>query len=83
MTQISRLSGGSDEIELGFVEREAASTVIMEFTIHLHLGGLSLPNTVAILDRVGIAGPIDRPQLGTKSGFRTARRTRSSPNRTR
>jgi transposase-like protein len=54
MTEISRLSGGSDPIELDFVEREATSIEIMELAIHLHLGGLSLSNTVSILDRFGV-----------------------------
>jgi transposase-like protein len=54
MTEISRLSGGSDAIELDFVEREATSIEIMELAIHLHLGGLSLSNTVSILDRFGV-----------------------------
>ena len=54
MTEISRLTGGSDPIELDFVEREATSIEIMELAIHLHLGGLSLSNTVSILDRFGV-----------------------------
>ena len=54
MREISRLSGGSDPIELDFVEREATSIEMMELAIHLHLGGLSLSNTVSILDRFGV-----------------------------
>ena len=54
MHEISRLNGGSDAIELDFVEREATSIEIMELAIHLHLGGLSLSNTVSILDRFGV-----------------------------
>ena len=54
MTEITRLSGGSDAIELDFVEREATSIEMMELAIHLHLGGLSLSNTVSILDRFGV-----------------------------
>ena len=54
MTEISRLNCGSDAIELDFVEREATSIEIMELAIHLHLGGLSLSNTVSILDRFGV-----------------------------
>jgi transposase-like protein len=54
MTEISRLNGASDAIELDFVEREATSIEIMELAIHLHLGGLSLSNTVSILDRFGV-----------------------------
>jgi transposase-like protein len=55
MTEISRLNGGSDAIELDFVEREATSTEMMELAIHLHLGGLSLSNTVSILDKFEVA----------------------------
>jgi transposase-like protein len=54
MTEISRLTGGSDAIEVDFGEREATSIEIMELAIHLHLGGLSLSNTVSILDRFGV-----------------------------
>jgi transposase-like protein len=35
---------------LDFVEREATPTEIIELAIHLHLGGLSLSNTVSIHD---------------------------------
>ena len=54
MSEISRLNGGSDPIELDFVEREATSIEMMELVIHLHLGGLSLSNTVSIHDRFGV-----------------------------
>ena len=54
MHEINRLNGGSDAIELDFVEREATSTEMMELAIHFHLGGLSLSNTVSILDRFGV-----------------------------
>ena len=54
MDEIARLSGGSDAIELEFVEREATPTELMELAIHLHLGGLLLANTVAILDKFGV-----------------------------
>ena len=55
MTEISRLSGGSDAIELDFVEREATPTEIMELAVQLHLTGLSLSNTVSILDNFGVS----------------------------
>lgn len=55
MDETSRLSGGSDAIELDFVEREATPTEMMELAIHLHLGGLSLSNTVSILENVGVS----------------------------
>ena len=54
MTEISRLNSTSDAIELDFVQREATSIEIMDLAIHLHLGGLSLSNTVSILDRFGV-----------------------------
>ena len=54
MHEISRLSGGSDATELDFVEQEATSIEMMELAIHLHHGGLSLSNTVSILDRFGV-----------------------------
>jgi transposase-like protein len=54
MTEISRLSGGSDTIELEFVKREATPPELMGLAIHLHLGGLSLSNTVSILDKFGV-----------------------------
>ena len=54
MTEIIRLNGGMDPIELEFVEREATSIEIMELAIHLHRGGLSLTNTVSDLDRLGV-----------------------------
>ena len=34
MTEISRLTGGSDAIELDFVEREATSIELMELARH-------------------------------------------------
>ena len=55
MPEISRLSGGSDAIELEFVEREATPTELMELAIHLHLGGLSLSKTVSVLDSFGVS----------------------------
>ncbi|MFB6109915.1 MAG: hypothetical protein ABEJ60_03450 [Halodesulfurarchaeum sp.] len=55
MTEISRLNGGSDAIEVDFVEREATPTEMMELAIHLHLRGLSLSDTVSILDSFGIS----------------------------
>jgi len=55
MPEIARLSGGSDAIELEFVEREATPTELMELAIHPHLGGLSLSNTVSVLDSFGVS----------------------------
>jgi putative transposase len=54
MAEITRLSGGSDCIELAFVEREATPEPLMKLGIRLHLAGLSLSNTVSELDRFGV-----------------------------
>jgi len=48
------LNGSSDEIELGFVEREATPRLLMKLSIQLHLAGLSLSNTVSILELFGV-----------------------------
>lgn len=55
MPELSRLSGGSDAIELEFLEREATPTEIMQLGSHLYLGGLSLFKSVVILDRFGVS----------------------------
>ena len=55
MQEISRLSGSNNAIELDFVEREATPKEMMELAIDLHLGGLSLSNTVSVLDSLGIS----------------------------
>lgn len=54
MAELTRLSGGSDCIELGFVKREATPELLMKLGIRLHSAGLSLSNTVAELDRFGV-----------------------------
>ena len=54
MLEIARLNGGSDCFELGFVEREATPKSAMKLGIRLHLAGLSLSDTVSILDRLGV-----------------------------
>ncbi len=54
MLEIDRLNGDSDRIELGFVEREATPEPAMKLGIRLHLAGLSLSNTISILDRLGV-----------------------------
>jgi putative transposase len=46
MQEIARLSGGSDWIDLGFVERERTPSELMAFGIRLHLAGPSLSNTI-------------------------------------
>jgi len=54
MLEITRLNGGSDRFELGFVEREATPEPAMKLGIRLHLAGLSLSNTISILDSLGV-----------------------------
>ncbi|MFC4406007.1 IS6 family transposase [Haloarchaeobius iranensis] len=48
------LNDSLDEIELGFVEREATPRLLMKLSIQLHLAGLSLSNTVSILELFGV-----------------------------
>lgn len=54
MPENARLSGSIDQIELGFVEREATPRLLMKLGIQLHLAGLSLSNTVSILEPFGV-----------------------------
>ncbi|MFW6385192.1 MAG: IS6 family transposase, partial [Halodesulfurarchaeum sp.] len=54
MQEIARLNGLSDAIELDFVERVATPRNMMKLAIHLHLSGLSLSNTVSVLESFGI-----------------------------
>jgi transposase-like protein len=54
MPENDRLDGCLNEIELGFVEREATPKLLMKLGIQLHLAGLSLSNTVSILEIVGV-----------------------------
>ncbi|ELY84387.1 IS6 family transposase [Natrinema gari] len=54
MPENDRLNGCLNEIELGFVEREATPKQFMELGIQLHLRRLSLSNTVSILDKFGV-----------------------------
>ena len=49
-----RLTGCLDEINVEFVEREATPRLLMKLSIQLHLTGLSLPNTVSILEVFGV-----------------------------
>ena len=50
MPENARLNGCLNEIELGFVEREAARRLLMKLGIQLHLAELSPSNTVSILE---------------------------------
>jgi transposase-like protein len=54
MSENARLSGNLDRIELEFVEREATPRLLMKLSIQLHLAGLSLSNTVSILEIFGV-----------------------------
>jgi transposase-like protein len=54
MEEFGRLSGSIDQIELDFVEREATPAFLMKLSIQLHLSGLSLSNTVSMLEIFGV-----------------------------
>jgi transposase-like protein len=54
MPENTRLSGNIDQINLEFVEREATPRLLMKLGIQLHLAGLSLSNTVSILEVFGV-----------------------------
>jgi len=54
MPENTRLNGCLDEIDLEFVEREATPQFLMKLSIQLHLAGLSLSNTVSILEIFGV-----------------------------
>ncbi len=54
MPEIARLIGNTDCFELAFVEREATPEPAMELGIRLHLAGLSLSDTISILDKLGV-----------------------------
>src|SRR6056297_1026593 len=50
MSENASLSGIIDQIDLDFVEREATPQLLMKLNIQLHLAGLSLLNTVSVLE---------------------------------
>jgi len=54
MPEISRLSGCTDWIDLDFVERQRTPKRAMKLGIQLQLAGLSLSNTVSILEELGV-----------------------------
>ena len=54
MPKTDRLTGCLDQIELEFVEREATPRLLMKLSIQLHLAGLSLSNTVSVLEIFGV-----------------------------
>ncbi|MFQ3320431.1 MAG: putative transposase [Natronomonas sp.] len=49
MSENDRFEGFLDEIELGFVEREATPKLLMKLGVQLHLAELSLSNIGSIL----------------------------------
>ena len=54
MAEIARLSGDSDWIDLDFVERERTPEFAMKLGIQTHVAGLSLANTVSLLESLGV-----------------------------
>ncbi|MFC7043028.1 IS6 family transposase [Halonotius sp. GCM10025705] len=54
MPENDRLGRCLDEIDLEFVEREATPRLLMKLSIQRHLAGLSLSNTVYILEVFGV-----------------------------
>jgi len=54
MPEISRLSVNSDWIDLDFVERERTPEQAMKLGIQMHVAGLSLSNTIAVLEELGV-----------------------------
>jgi transposase-like protein len=54
MPENARLGGCPDQIDVEFVEREATPRQLMKLSIQLHLSGLSLSNTVQVLDVFGV-----------------------------
>jgi len=54
MSKNTCLSGSITQFDLGFVEREAIPRLLMKLSIQLHLAGLSLSNTVSILEIFGV-----------------------------
>jgi len=54
MPEIARLSGSRDWIDLDFVERERTPERAMKLGIQMHVAGLSLSNTISVLDNLGV-----------------------------
>jgi putative transposase len=54
MAEIARLNGVRDWIDLEFVERERTPEPAMALGIQSHVAGLSLSNTVELLDALGV-----------------------------
>jgi putative transposase len=54
MPEINRLTGNRDWIDLDFVERERTPKSAMALGIQAHVAGLSLSNTVELLEALGV-----------------------------
>ena len=54
MPKISRLNGHIDWVDLDFVERERTPEPAMALGIRSHVAGLSLSNTVDLLEALGV-----------------------------
>ncbi|WP_226043130.1 IS6 family transposase [Natrinema sp. DC36] len=54
MPENASLNGSIDQLDLDFVEREATPRLLMKLSIQLHLAGLSLSNTVSVLEIFGV-----------------------------
>jgi putative transposase len=54
MAEIARLTGHREWIDLDFVERQRTPEPAMKLGIQMHLAGLSLSNTISILERLGV-----------------------------
>ncbi|GAB7011178.1 hypothetical protein JCM31271_31210 [Halorubrum trueperi] len=54
MAEIARLTGDWDWIDLDFVERERTPESAMKLGIQTHVAGLSLSNTVSLLESLGV-----------------------------
>jgi len=52
--EIDCLIQANGGFELEFVEREATPQPLMKLSIHLHTVGLSLSNTISVLDSFGV-----------------------------
>ena len=55
MPENTRLSGSIDQIELGFVEREATPQLLMKLGIQLHFAFLSFSDIVSIIEIFGVS----------------------------
>jgi putative transposase len=54
MRENPMLVGLTDRFDLEFAERQATLELVMKLGIQFHLGGLSLSNTVSVLEIFGV-----------------------------